>query len=118
MRKVLCFTVVLFSILLMTGTMAMAECKDSSMGCVKIVNGSIYDQAYGVNLVGRIVVNNCWSSPSCKPCGGWEVAAKQCSSAYGSCSGDTCAACEMYLVGGNNVNSIKGPCRNAQGNTI
>lgn len=100
MKIIFCITLLLATALLTTGTMAMAQCWDSKMACVKITaRGNVYDDTGIMDVVGNITVNNCWNKFSCQLCGGWAGAVEQCSSRFVACYGDKCAACYAPVSG-------------------
>jgi hypothetical protein len=114
MKKAFCFTALLVGIIFMTGTMAVADCPDAKMLCIKIINGKIYNNGIAQSA-GEFKTGQCWKSWGCEYCYSWPDLARQCTSRFPTdCANNTCAACTPW----SDVGGIAGPCYDANGKQL
>ena len=90
---------------------ASADCADTKLFCIKIVNGRIYNDGAAI-VKGRLSEGNCWKDWKCKNCRGETFAdfAGKCNAQFSGCEGN-CAACSVSKT----EDAISSPCIDKNG---
>lgn len=111
MKKTMVVFLALCAAVAMCG-LAYADCPDSRIICIKLVNGQVYHNGVADDK-GNFKTGNCWKSWGCELCYSHEALGQECNSKFSLCEGN-CAACVSWT----DTYGIAGPCWDKTGKEV